>query len=124
MTHATGLFASLKTLVSTLLDMGQTRLALLADELEEDRLRMARLLFLGLFMSFFFCLSMVFFTLLVVAIFWDTYRLLTIGMIATIYLVVAGGLAIHVMREFKHKPKLFSSSLAELIKDRAALESD
>jgi uncharacterized membrane protein YqjE len=122
MAQNAGLFASVKTLASTLLGIAQTRLELLASEMEEDRLRMTRLLFYSLLAFFFFCLGMVLITLLIIAVFWDTYRLLTIGLIAAIYIGFAAGLAIYVMRELRRKPKLFSASLAEFIKDRAMLE--
>jgi uncharacterized membrane protein YqjE len=122
MAQTAGLFASVKTLASTLLGIAQTRLELLASEMEEDRLRMARLMFLSLLAFFFFCLGMVLITLLIIAVFWDTYRLLTIALIAAIYIGFAVGLAIYVMRELRRKPKLFSASLAEFIKDRAMLE--
>lgn len=122
MAQTAGLFASVKTLASTLLGIAQTRLELLSNEMEEDRLRMTRLLFLSLLAFFFFCLGMVLITLLIIAVFWDTYRLLTIGLIATIYIGFAAGLAVYVMRELRRKPKLFSASLAEFIKDRAMLE--
>jgi uncharacterized membrane protein YqjE len=122
MAQTAGLFASVKTLASTLLGIAQTRLELLASEMEEDRLRMARLMFLSLLAFFFFCLGMVLITLLIIAVFWDTYRLLTIGLIAAIYIGLAVGLAVYVMRELRRKPKLFSASLAEFIKDRAMLE--
>jgi len=122
MAQTAGLFASVKTLASTLLGIAQTRLELLASEMEEDRLRMARLMFLSLLAFFFFCLGMVLITLLIIAVFWDTYRLLTIALIAAIYIGFAVGLAIYVMRELRRKPKLFSASLAEFVKDRAMLE--
>ena len=124
MTQTSGILNSAKTILSTLLSMAQTRVALLANELEEDRLRMIRLLFLGLLVMFFFCLSVVLFTLLIIAVFWDTNRLLAIGLVATFYLVIAAGLAAYVVSEAKHKPKLFSVSLTELAKDCAILEHD
>ena len=123
MTQARGLFASVKTLLGTLLGMAQTRLELLVNELEEERLRLIRLLFYSLLTLFFFCLGVVLLTLLVIAVFWDTYRLLAIGLATAAYLGIAAWLAIYVVRQARHKSRLFSASLAELAKDRAALES-
>ena len=121
-----GLLNSIKTLADTLLGIVQTRLELLANELEEDRLRMIKLIFFSFFMLFFFFLGMVLLTLLIVLVFWDSYRFLTIGLIAALYLGIAGGLAVYVMREIKGKsrPRLFSASLAEIIKDRVALGAE
>jgi uncharacterized membrane protein YqjE len=126
MSQSMGLLNSIKTLTDTLLGVVQTRLALLANELEEDRLRMIKLLLYSFFMLFFFFLGMVLLTLLIVLAFWESDRFLTIGLIAAIYLSIAGGLAIYLVREIKGKsrPKLFSASLAEIIKDRIALGAE
>ena len=118
-----GLINSIKTLTDTLLDLAQTRLELLAVDLEEDRLRIMRLAFVSFLMLFFFFLGVVLITLLIIIAFWDQYQLLTIGLIATLYFILAGALAIYLMRQLKGKsrPKLFSASLAEIMKDRIAL---
>ncbi|MGB4812733.1 MAG: phage holin family protein [Methylophilaceae bacterium] len=124
MPQTTGLLASVKTLTGSLLAVAQTRLELLANEMEEDKLRMARILFFSLLAFFFICLGMMLITLLIIVVFWDTYRMLTIGLIVAVYLGIAAGLAVYAVREFKRKPKIFSSSLAEFIKDRALLEDE
>lgn len=118
-----GLINSIKTLTVTLLDLAQTRLELLAVDLEEDRLRIMRLAFVSFFMLFFFFLGVVLITLLIIIAFWEQYHLLTIGLIATLYFTLAGALAIYLMRQLKGKsrPKLFAASLAEIMKDRIAL---
>lgn len=118
-----GLFASVKALLSTLLGTAHTRLELLINELEEERLRMIKLLFYSLLMLFFFFLGVLLLTLLVIAMFWDTNRLLTIALVTVTYLGIATWLATYVVRQAKHKPRLFSVSLAELAKDHAAFES-
>jgi uncharacterized membrane protein YqjE len=125
MSQPKGLFSSVKSLTATLLSIAQTRLELLANELEEDRLRMIKLIYFSFFMLFFFFLGMVLLTLLIVIFFWDSYRIFAISLIALVYLSIAGGLAIYVVRELKGKlrPKLFAASLAEIVKDRIALTS-
>jgi uncharacterized membrane protein YqjE len=107
-----------------LLDIVQTRLELMSNEMEVYRLRVIRLMLFSLIMFFFFCLGLVLLTLLIVVMFWDTHRFLAIGLVAAIYLCIAAGLAIYVVREVKHTPKLFSASLAELTKDRAQMEAE
>jgi uncharacterized membrane protein YqjE len=62
-------------------------------------------------------------TLLVIAVFWESHRLLAIGVIAFVYLGVAAWLTRYVLCLAKARPRLFSASLAELSKDRSALES-
>jgi uncharacterized membrane protein YqjE len=119
-----GLLVSLKSLAGTLIEIARTRLELLSNDLEEDRLRMMRLLFVSVFMLFFFLVGVLLLTLLIIMAFWETYRLLAIGLIALTFLTIATGLAIYLLREIKRKPRLFSASLAELMVDRSLLESD
>lgn len=123
MTAETGLFASVKTLFGTLLGMAQTRLELLVNELEEERIRFIRLLLYSLFMMLFFGLGTALLTLLVIAAFWDTHRLLAISLVTVTYLGLALWLAMRVVSEARHRPKMFSATLDELAKDKAALES-
>ena len=123
MTQGSGLFASVKTLLDTLLSVAQARLELLANELGEEQSRLTRLLFYSLFTLFFFCLGMVLLTLLIIVVFWDTHRLLAIGLVTAAYLGIAAVLATCVVHQARHRPRLFSASLAEIAKDRAALES-
>ncbi len=120
MTAETGLFASVKRLFSTLLGMAQTRLELLVNELEEERIRFIRLLLYSLIMILFFGLGTAMLTLLVIAVFWDTHRLLAISLVTITYLGIALWLAIRVARETRHR--MFSATLDELAKDKAALE--
>ncbi|HSR02928.1 MAG TPA: phage holin family protein, partial [Methylophilaceae bacterium] len=85
--------------------------------------RMMRLAFLSLFMLFFFFLGLILITMLIIIAFWEQYQLLTIGLIAVLYFILASALAIYLMRQLKGKsrPKLFAASLSEIIKDRIAL---
>lgn len=118
-----GLFASVRNLLGSLLGMAQSRLELLASELEEERLRLIRLLFYSVLMLFFFCLGIVLLTLLAITVFWDTQRLVAIGVATGAYLGIAAWLATYVVRQARYRPRLFSASIAELAADRAALAS-
>jgi uncharacterized membrane protein YqjE len=99
----------------------QTRLELLATEIEEERVRLAHLLLLYFIASFFFALGILTLTLFVIVLFWDTHRLLVIGLLAVIYF--AAGLAVTYVlrREAAAGSRLFSASLSELAKDRKRL---
>jgi uncharacterized membrane protein YqjE len=118
-----GLLESLTVLAATLVAIAHTRLDLLSTDLEEERERL--LARLGLAMGAVFCLGIgvVLFTILVVAAFWDTHRLLVLGAAAGLFLAagfVAWRRAAH---QAKTKPKLFEASLAELRKDQQQLTS-
>lgn len=98
-----------------------TRLALLSNELEEERLRLTQIVLYGVIALFFFGLSILLVTVFVVVLFWDSNRLLVLGSLAGTFLF-AGLLLCHVLRRLvREKSKLFSSSLAELVTDHEEL---
>ena len=121
MPESTGLLESLKRMTGTLLAIFQTRLDLLSNEIEEERLRIGQMLLYGSIALFFFGLSIVFLTIFIVAVFWDGYRLEVLASFTGMYLI-AGLLALSAQRRIaKSKSKLFSASLDELAKDREQL---
>lgn len=112
---------SLRRLADTLLAILQTRLELLSNELEEERLRIAQMLLYGSVALFFFGLAIMILTAFFVVLFWDSHRLLVLGGFAALYFV-AGLLVWNALRRMaREKSKLFSSSLAELADDRDLL---
>lgn len=118
-----GLLESLTNFAATLVAVAHTRLDLLSTDLEEERAHVFSLLVLGLAALFFIGIGVVLTTILLVAAFWDTHRVLVLSLFAGFFLVmglVAGAVAIHKVRT---KPKLFSASLSELCKDRQQLVS-
>lgn len=123
MAQSTGLFASVKTLLGTLLGIVHTRLELLVTELEEERLRLGKMLLYGFLALFFFGLGMLLLSVLVIALFWDTYRFAAIAAVAAVYLGVAWLFVECLRRQLRSKSRLFSASIAEFGKDRAALEA-
>lgn len=118
-----GLFGSLTNFAATLVSIAHTRLDLLSTDLEEERAHVFSLLALGLAALFFIGVGVVLTTILLVALFWDTHRVLVLLLLAGFFLaagLVAGGVAVHKTRT---KPKLFSATLSELRKDRQQLVS-
>jgi uncharacterized membrane protein YqjE len=106
-----GLFDSLKGLAASLVGIVQTRL---------DLLSMLVLMLVALF-----CLGVgvVLAAILIVVVFWDSNRLLVLGLLAGIFL--AGGATAWglVLYKIKTKPRLFAATLNELAKDRHHLVS-
>lgn len=123
MTQSSGLLASVKALCSTLLGIARTRLELIANELEEERLRLTRLFVFGFLALFFFGMGVLVLSLLVVVVFWDTYRLAAIAGVALVHLIIALYCLMSARKLAARKPRLFSATLAEIGKDRAALSS-
>ena len=118
---AGGLFDSLKALAATLIAMAHTRLELLATELEEERQRLASLL--GLMLAALFCLGLgiALLTTLIVALYWDGYRLQVLAGLAGLFLAAGATAWRLALRRLRCKPRLFAASLAELDKDRQPL---
>ena len=113
---------SLHGIVDAGLQTVQTRLELLAVELQEEKLRLTGLalntVLAGLLLGFGLMFLMVFLTVL----FWEEHRLLALGISTAVCL--GGGLlaASNAARALRSGTKLFSASLAELARDRAALK--
>jgi uncharacterized membrane protein YqjE len=121
MSESGGLKKSLKSMVVTLLAIFQTRLELLSNEIEEERLRVARMLLYGSIALFLFGLAVVLLTALIVVVFWDSYPLLVLATFAGLYFV-ASLLTWNASRRLAgEKSKLFSVSLAVLADDRDQL---
>lgn len=121
MSESGGLMDSLMRMAGTLLAILQTRLELLSNEMEEERLRIEQKLLYGSIALFFFGLSVLLLTIFFVAIFWDSYRLSALGGFTGLYFV-GGLLAWNALRRLANqKSKLFSASLAELADDREQL---
>jgi uncharacterized membrane protein YqjE len=116
-----GLIESLKALAATLVAIAHTRLDLLASDLEEERVHLFSLLVLALVGLFFLGVGVVLAAMLLVAAFWDTHRLLVLGLLAGTFLAAGIAAWALAMRKARAKPKLFAASMSELLKDRQRL---
>jgi uncharacterized membrane protein YqjE len=121
MTASSSLSESLKQVVSTLLSIFQTRLELLANELNEERLRFEQTLLYASIALLFFGLSIMLLTVFIVVVFWDSQRLLVLGSLAGLFFIAGLLMSLAVRNLARKKPKLFSASLAELSDDRDQL---
>lgn len=117
-----GLFDSLKGLAVTGVAMLQTRLELLSTELAEEKERLLTQLLLGLAAFFFVGLGVIFVALFLTVLFWESHRLLVLGIFAGLFLGL-GFASMVAMRNFsRNQPRLFSASLGELSRDREHLK--
>jgi uncharacterized membrane protein YqjE len=119
-----GLLASLRVLLATLIETLHTRLELLRVELEEEKLRLIRLLAYCAAAFFLLGAGTVFFAIFVAVAFWDDHRLLVLGIFTAVFL--GGGLAalFFAAQTVHAKSRLFAASLAELARDHRELEHD
>lgn len=118
-----GLLNSLSTFAATLVAIVQTRLELLSADLEEDRAHYLSLLMLGLVALFCLGVGVVLAAILLVVVFWDTQRILVLGLLAGLFLTGGIGAGLFAMHKAKTRPKIFAASLLELFKDRQHLVS-
>lgn len=102
---------------ATLVALVQTRLELVAVEVEEESLRLMSYLMLSLLALFLFGIAIVMVAMFVVILFWDTYRLQAVLAMAVLF---AGGgalIARKVRLAMASKPRLLAHTIAELNKD-------
>lgn len=120
---APGVLASLRGLAATAVDIAQTRLQLLANELEEQRIRALQIIVLGAVALFCGAIGVLLASAWIVLALWDQYRLITLGCLAVLYF--AGCVvALKIMKaKAAERPALFAASLAELRRDHDLLRS-
>jgi uncharacterized membrane protein YqjE len=116
-----GLLHSIRHLAQTLLGAAQTRLEILATEIEEERVRLEQMLLVALAAAFCLAMGIVLCVALVVVYFWDTHRLLAVGMLAAGFLAAGVVLGLILRDKAKTRPKPFAITRGELAKDRAML---
>ncbi|MDN6179966.1 MAG: phage holin family protein [Halomonas subglaciescola] len=112
-----------RRVLKTLLANGETRLRLAVLELEEERARLLTLILLAGASLILFMLAAATLTALVIATFWDSYRLLAIGASAAVLLLASILLALIAVHQAK-RHTLLKDTLSQLATDRALLESD
>lgn len=116
--RAVGVLDSLRRLAGTLLAAVQTRLELVATDIEEERAWIARMAILAALAGFCIALAVNLVVLFLVVLFWDANRLLAIGALAGLFAALALALGVAARRTAARRPRLFSATLAELRKDR------
>ena len=116
-----GLLDSVRRVGATLVEIVHTRLELLVTELEEERMHIARALWLAAIGGFFLAVSTLLVVVFVVALFWDSYRLLAVGVLAFGFGAAGFVLLIAVRNLVTERKRLFAQSLEELRSDREHL---
>lgn len=119
-----GLMDSVKRLLSTLTSIVSTRLELLANELQEERLRLTQMLLMGLAALFCIGMGLLLLVIFIVVLFWDDHRLAVLGVLCTIFFALAAILTLLLRDKAQTRTKLFSASLAELAKDKKQLDAE
>ncbi|HCI13499.1 MAG TPA: hypothetical protein DFK12_05960 [Gallionellaceae bacterium] len=118
-----GLMGSIRQLLSTVTSIASTRLELLVNEVQEERLRLTQMLLFTLFALFCFGVGILLLTAFIVVLFWDDHRLAVLGALSALFFALGALTAMLLRSKAQAKPRLFSASLAELSKDRAQLNA-
>lgn len=119
-----GFLGSVQGLASTLLDIGHTRLALLATEVEEEKRRLLAVLAWGAVTLLLGCMALLFLALTLTVVFWDSHRMLALVGVSALFALAAAGAAWRV-KAWARPPEggALAASLAELQADVAALSA-
>lgn len=120
-TPAGGAPSSVRSALRTLLSVAETRARLVANEFEEQVLRLLEVTVWAAAALLFTAIALVFIALFIVLAFWDSNRLLAAGLVAAFF--VAGGAisGLMVRSGLAARPKFLAATLAELQKDREKL---
>lgn len=124
MSHATGLFASLRGFAATSVALLRIRLELLTIEAREEAGRVSGLLLWGMASVLLGSVGIAFLAVFLTVLFWESHRLLVLGIFSALFLcaaAVATGIALQLARRGS---QLFSASLAELRQDEKVLRGE
>lgn len=117
----TGLFAALKNTAATLLGMLQTRLELVSNEIQIEKLRLLRQLALFLAVIFFGGLGLLLVVALTTILFWEQ-RIVVVAVFTALFLGLAGFFYAALRRSTALSEAVLATSLSELQKDLAQLK--
>lgn len=116
-----GLAGSLRNLAGSALGVAQTRLELLSVEFQEEVLRIEGMLVYGAAGVLLLGIAAAFLAAFLTVLFWDTHRLAALGAGAVVFLAAGAACTVLARSLAKRGSRLFASSLAELARDRDAL---
>lgn len=119
----TGLFASVRRLLATALEMAQVRLDLFSTELELEKRRLFDGLLWGAAGLLAVGLGLVLLCGFVILLFWDGYRLAAVGVMTLLFLG-GGALLLRASRQrLRSAGGMFNASVKELERDQAGLHA-
>lgn len=118
-----GLFASLRGLVATGVELLQVRIELLATEVQEEKVRLTAVLAYGAAAILLLGFGLLFLAVFMTALLWDSHRLLALGVFTAIFLLSGGAALVVARRHAQAGSRLFSGSLEELSRDKESLRA-
>jgi len=119
-----GIMGSFRVLGDTLLASVEDRLRLFSLELQEEKFRLIQTLFWISAVIFTAILAVMFTSLTLVYLFWDSARLAVLGGLALLYTAALVALIIAFRRYLERQPRPFAATLEELGEDRACITTE
>lgn len=119
--HQSGLFASLRRLLATALEIAQVRLDLLSTEVELEKRRLLDGLLWGAVALMALGVGVVLLCGFIILLFWEGYRLPTVGVLALLFICGGALLMREVRLRLRNPAGMFNASVAELARDRDGL---
>jgi uncharacterized membrane protein YqjE len=119
----TGLFQSLSTFAGSLIAIAHTRLQLLTTELQEEVRQVGAILLWAFIAAFTGLLALFLGALAVIFVFWDTHRIAASMAMIGLFLAIALGAGLMLVKKLRSKPPMLDDTLAELAKDRDNLRA-
>ncbi len=117
-----GLFSALKRIVATVLATGKTRLELLSNEIQVEKLRAVELMVTVLAMAFCFGFGIILVVALLLALFWEQ-RVAVLVLAVLAFFGAAAFLWGRFRQLSQRQDRLFSASIAELEQDLQQLKA-
>ena len=119
-----GFIDALRGLGATALDMLRVRVELISIEWQEERERGKEVLVLGVVGALLLALALLVFTLFVIVLFWDSYRLTAIAAVALLYFGGGVWALLQVQRKLRERPPPFAATLQEFAQDLSFLRRE
>ena len=117
-----GLLGSASHLLATLISAAETRVGIFASELQEERIRLTRLILLGAATLFCLGLGLVLLSVFLVVLYWDSDRLAVLGLLCGLFLGV-GLISAIVLAILARGQKQPLSEISDVLdKDRERME--
>jgi uncharacterized membrane protein YqjE len=119
-----GLLGSANHLLAVLVSAAETRVGILATELQEERVRLGRLLLVGGAALFCLGLGTVLLSVFLVVLYWDSDRLAVLGLLSGLFLGlgVVNAVVLAIIARGQKRP--LGETVEVLAKDRQSLEQD
>ena len=117
-----GLFDSVRRALATFIELAYTRLELVGVEIEATVRHSLNLLLWSMIAIFSATLSILMLVLTVLIAFWDTHRMLAAGAITAFFGGAALAAVFVVRHRIRTRPRLLTTTIAELRRDAAALD--